>query len=203
MSSTTSPSATRSTPVVIPDTIPTDEFELNRRNSNILFNEFANCKIEALRPKLYITCVEYIMQSGMLKKYSVIQLISERASMNSYITYDTKSPADISYVKEAIAIIDGYLESEGHYTVTPDRFYENYDKLTTRLISHFKQYTTVYAASLVAYMNRAAASAWKELALEKKAGIRARVMVWKELPISSEFGLAEKCVEFLEKYKMW
>jgi hypothetical protein len=143
------------------------------------------------------------MQSGMLKKYSVIQLISERASMNSYITYDTKSPADISYVKEAIAIIDGYLESEGHYTVTPDRFYENYDKLTTRLISHFKQYTTVYAASLVAYMNRAAASAWKELTLEKKADIRARVMVWKELPISSEFGLAEKCAEFLEKYKMW
>ncbi len=203
MSTTTSPSATRSTPVYIPDTIPTDELELYKRISNILFNEFANCKIEALRPKLYITYVEYKMQPEMLKKKRPFDLITDRASMNSFITYDTKSPADIAYVKEAIAIVDGYLESEGHYTVTPDGFYENYDKLTTRLLAHFKQYTTVYAASLVAYMNRAAASVWKDLALEKKAGIRARVMVWKELPISAEFGLKEKCEEFLEKYKIW
>lgn len=172
-------------------------------NSNILFNEFANCKIEALRPKLYITYVEYKMQPEMLKKKHAFDLITDRASMNSYITYDTTSPVYISYVKEAIAIVDGYLESEGHYTVTPDKFYENYDRMTTRLLTNFKQYTTVYAASLVAYMNRAAANVWKDLALEKKAGIRARVMVWKELPISSEYGLKEKCEEFLEKYKIW
>jgi hypothetical protein len=202
MSSITSPSATRSDPVHIPDTIPTDEMELHRRNSNILFNQFANCKIEALRPKLFITKVEYIMQSEMLKKYSAFLLICEMGTMNSYITYDTKSPSDIAYVKEAIAIVGGYLESEGHYTVTPDKFYETYNNMTD-ILSQYKQYTTVYAASLVAYMNRAADSVWKELALEKKGLIRAQVMVWKELPISSEFGLEEKCAEFLEKYKMW
>lgn len=199
MSITTSPSATRSVPIIISDTIPKDDFGLYKRNCNILFNEFANCKIESLRPKLYIMYVEYKMQPEMLKKKSAYDLITDRASMNSFITYDTKSPSDIAYVKEAIAIVDGYLESEGHYTVTPSKFNVTYDDIIN-LIKRYKQYTTVYAASLVEYMNRAAAGVWKEMKLKKRAHIRAQVMVWKDLPISAEFGLAEKCAEFLEKY---
>ena len=87
--------------------------------------------------------------------------------------------------------------------MTTKRFIVVYDWIIDFAAKRDARFVNVYATSLVAYMNRAAASAWKDLALEKKAGIRAKVMVWKDLPISAEFGLKEKCEEFLEKYKMW
>jgi hypothetical protein len=191
-------------PVVAPTSpapAPPSPFQIYKDNVNKLFQEHTNCTDEAQKVKLYDVLMEYLVQPDMLKKASTEWLISWRASVTHHINHN-KSASSVALGKDVIAALDGYLESEGHYKVTTKRFIVVYDWIIDFAAKKDARFVNVYATSLVAYMNRALPGVWKELTLEKKAGIRARVMMWKEMEAPAGYLLVESCNEFLEKYKM-
>ncbi len=180
---------------------PPSEFQIYKDNVNKLFQEHVNCTDAAQKVKLYDVVMEYLVQPGMLKEASTEWFITWRAAVTWHIN-NTKTASSVALGKDVIAALDGYLESEGHYKVTTKRFIGVYDWMIDFAAKKEAKWVNVYATSLVAYMNRALPGVWKELALEKKSVIRARVMMWKEMDAPAGYFLVERCNEFLEKYKM-
>lgn len=188
-------------PVPAPAPAKNTEFEAYKEIVKQLFDEHSKCNDTDVKVKLYDVLMEYLVQPDMLKKASTQWLVTWRASVIFHIN-NTKSASSLALGKDVIATLDGYLESGNHYSVTATKFIEIYDWIIDFATKGNKS-MNVYATSLVAYMNKALDGVWNELTLEKKTGIRARVMVWKEMEAPAGYLLVERCNEFLEKYKMF
>lgn len=158
-----------------------------------------------IRSHLYIRMIVYVLNPNMLRLASTEFLLTWKGSLLCQNIYTNKNISfDESFIKEAIATLDSYLESEGHYNVSVAKFNERYDYVIKSMYDdkRFKA-ITANATSLIDYMNKAITNIWNDLPLEKKAHIRARVMSWKDLPDSMQYGLIDKCKNFLEKYKLF
>ncbi len=182
---------------------PKSDYDVYKRNVNYIFAEHDKCEDTSIKNKIYITTIEYLLQPEMLKQATASWIVMWRASLMFHAN-DTKSASEeVPFTRNAIAILDGHLENDGHYNVTAEQFIEKYTAITNFIKTKNIKWTTLYLSSLVPYMIKAAAGAWKDVPLEKKSLTRARVMAWKEMEAPAVYGIVEKCNEFLEKYKMW
>ncbi len=168
-------------------------------NIKKLYDEYAKCRDKEIRNKLAIVAYEYLLQPEMLRASSSQWFITWRASIWYHIINDMKSASDKYYVQEAASTIDNILESAGRYNVNASKFIEIYD-WTINFMSDRTDYTTCYAASLVAYMNKLSTDTWNGVPTEKKESICSKVVEWKDHQNSMEYGLFEKCKYFIEKY---
>lgn len=184
--------------VTIP-TVPTLTHTEYKNNVNKLFNEYTNCRDKEIRNKLAIVAYEYLVQPDMLRASTSSWLITWRASIWNHIIYDNKSDSDKPYLQEAAITIGNILESDGRYNVSATKFIEIYDWIINFMSSR-TAYTTCYAASLLAYMNKINIDIWNDVPAEKKESICSKVIEWKEHPKSTNFGLFDNCKYFLEKY---
>jgi hypothetical protein len=168
-------------------------------NIKKLYDEYAKCRDKQIKNKLAIVAYEYLLQPEMLRASSSQWFITWRASIWYHIINDIKSASDKYYVQEAASTIDNILESAGRYNVSASKFIEIYD-WTINFMSDRTDYTTCYAASFVAYMNKLSTDTWNGVPTEKKESICSKVIEWKEHPKSADYGLFEKCKYFIEKY---
>ncbi len=158
-----------------------------------------------IRCHLYIRLVVSLLNPNMLRRASTEWLLTWRGSLLCQINYINKPlSSDESFLKEAIATLDSYLESGGHYNVSVAKFNMHYNSVIECMYDNkYCKGISAFATSLIDYMNKTITNIWNDLPLEKKAHIRARVMSWKELPDSMNYGLIDKCKNFLEKYRLF
>lgn len=181
-----------------PPSSPVD-YATYKGNVHKLFDLRVKCIDQKVKPHLFVTTVEYLLQPDMLSKSSVHWFITWRASIECAIVNE---PANTSFLKEAISVLNEHLEHGNHYKVSASEFTPVYDWILD-FIEKRSIAKSAYYSSLLDYMILAAESAWADVSLEKKSRIRAEVMSWNERSDAEKYGVCTKATAFLAKYKMW
>lgn len=186
-------------PVVAPTPTPTP-YAIYKENVLKLF-EIAAKEKGGLHTHLYKNVIDYLLQDDMLKGTNAPWLITWTASIRCHMNIHKTSP-HVPFLENAIMTLQKHLEDDGHYVVTCAKFIEVYDWVVDFMGKQGESHVAVYVSALVPYMIRAGEGVWKNIELEKKSRILAKMMLWKELTAPAEYGLVAKCDEFLAKYKI-